>query len=275
MSQRGSSTHRRPPPSWTCWWPRSSGWAPPLGSSATIGLYDSDSTGCCRCGTAAWPRPRSRLRSIRGVLSYTLRDLWRNPRRTLASLAGVVLAVGLFSGIAFFVDSSAATMTAHALAPVALDMQVDLSAPLASPLNVTQTPVTAGPLAAGETSVVRLVVTNTSSRPATGIVVRDQPPQGLIYVPGTTAVAGGPVADTAGGSPLLSGLVIGDLAANGQATLTYTVKATAAVPSTLALPFAATVVSKEQPAPSTANAPSAPNADTLLRDIKGADSPHP
>jgi putative ABC transport system permease protein len=203
------------------------------------------------------------------VLSYTLRDLWRNPRRTLASLAGVVLAVGLFSGIAFFVDSSAATMTAHALAPVALDMQVDLSAPLASSLNVTQTPATAGPLAAGETSVVRLVVTNTASRPATGIVVRDQPLQGLMYVPGTTTVAGGPVADTAGGSPLLSGLVIGDLAANGQATLTYTVKATVAVPSTLALPFAATVVSKEQPAPSTANAPSAPNADTLLRDIKG------
>jgi putative ABC transport system permease protein len=67
------------------------------------------------------------------VLSYTLRDLWRNPRRTLASLAGVVLAVGLFSGIAFFVDSSAATMTAHAIGPVALDMQVDLIAPLEAP----------------------------------------------------------------------------------------------------------------------------------------------
>ncbi|HEY4845014.1 MAG TPA: FtsX-like permease family protein [Candidatus Dormibacteraeota bacterium] len=203
------------------------------------------------------------------MLSYTLRDLWRNPRRTLASLAGVVLAVGLFSGIAFFVDSSAATMTAHALAPVALDMQVDLSAPLASPLNVTQTPATAGPLAAGETSVVHLALTNTSSRPATGIVVRDQPPQGLIYVPGTTTVAGRPVPDTAGGSPLFNGLAIGDLAANGQATLDYSVKATAGVPSTLALAFAATVVSKEQPAPSTANAPSAPNVDILLRDIKG------
>ena len=67
------------------------------------------------------------------MLSYTLRDLWRNPRRTLASLAGVVLAVGLFSGIAFFVDSSAAAMTAHAIAPVALDMQVDLTAPLDTP----------------------------------------------------------------------------------------------------------------------------------------------
>src|SRR6202171_5166845 len=116
---------------------------------------------------AIWLCRRSRPRSIRRVLSYTRRDLWRNPRRTLASLAGVVLAVGLFSGIAFFVDSSAATMTAHAVAPVALDMQVDLSAPLAGPLSVTEVPTTAGPLAPGDTTPVRLSVTNSSSRPAT------------------------------------------------------------------------------------------------------------
>ncbi|HYM51781.1 MAG TPA: FtsX-like permease family protein [Candidatus Limnocylindrales bacterium] len=64
------------------------------------------------------------------MLSYTLRDLLRNPRRTLASVVGVALAVGLFSGIAFFVDSSAATMTAHAIAPVAIDMQADVTDPL-------------------------------------------------------------------------------------------------------------------------------------------------
>src|ERR1700736_1342667 len=98
-----------------------------------IAASPSDSTESCRCGMAAWLFRRSLPRSIRRVLSYTLRDLWRNPRRTLASLAGVVLAVGLFSGIAFFVDSSAATMTAHAIAPVALDMQVDLTAPLDTP----------------------------------------------------------------------------------------------------------------------------------------------
>ena len=203
------------------------------------------------------------------MLSYTRRDLWRNPRRTLASLAGVVLAVGLFSGIAFFVDSSAATMTAHAVAPVALDMQVDLSAPLAGPLTVTETPASAGPLAASDTTAIRLVVTNTSSRPATGMVIRDQPPQALSYVPGTTAVGGRAVPDAAGSSPLLNGLAIGDLAPNGQTIVNYTVKATTAVPSTLALAFGATVVSTEQPAPSTANAPSAPNADTVLYEIKG------
>jgi len=198
------------------------------------------------------------------VLSYTLRDLWRNPRRTLASLAGVVLAVGLFSGISFFVDSSAATMTAHAIAPVALDMQVDLSAPLASPLALTEVPITPGPLAPGESTGVRLTVTNASSRPATGLVVRDEPPQGLTYVPGTTTVSGRPVADASGASALRAGVMIGDLAPNAQAVVNYNAKAIAAVPSTLALPFAGTVVSKEEPAPSTANAPAGLNADTLL-----------
>ena len=201
------------------------------------------------------------------MLSYTLRDLWRNPRRTLASLAGVVLAVGLFSGISFFVDSSAATMTAHAIAPVALDMQVDLSAPLASPLTLTEVPITPGPLAAGETTAVRLTVTNASSRPATGVVVRDEPPQGLTYVPGTATVSGRPVANASGASALGAGVMIGDLAPNAQATVNYTAKAMVAVPSTLALPFAGTVVSKEEPAPSTANAPAGLNADTLLRAI--------
>jgi putative ABC transport system permease protein len=66
------------------------------------------------------------------LLSYVLRDLLRNPRRTLASVAGVALAVGLFSGIAFFVDSSSSQMTARAIAPVVIDMQAGLIRPLAA-----------------------------------------------------------------------------------------------------------------------------------------------
>ena len=67
------------------------------------------------------------------MLSYVLRDLLRNPRRTLASVAGVALAVGLFSGIAFFVDSSSSQMTARAIAPVVINMQAGLIRPLAAP----------------------------------------------------------------------------------------------------------------------------------------------
>ena len=106
------------------------------------------------------------------MLSYTLRDLWRNPRRTLASLAGVVLAVGLFSGIAFFVDSSAATMTAHAIAPVALDMQVDLSAPLAGPLTVTETPGSPGPLAPSvQLKLERTTWRSSYTEPGPGVLI--------------------------------------------------------------------------------------------------------
>ncbi len=66
------------------------------------------------------------------VLSYALRDLVRNPRRTVAALTGVALAVGLFASITLFVDGSAARMTERAIAPVAIDMQAGLTAPLAT-----------------------------------------------------------------------------------------------------------------------------------------------
>ena len=65
------------------------------------------------------------------MLSYVLKDLLRNPRRTMASVAGVALAVGLFSGIAFFVDNSSAQMTARAVSPVVIDMQAGGTRPLA------------------------------------------------------------------------------------------------------------------------------------------------
>ena len=47
--------------------------------------------------------------------SYVWRELVRNPRRTLAALAGVTLGVGLFSGVLFFADGSGATLTARAV----------------------------------------------------------------------------------------------------------------------------------------------------------------
>ena len=62
--------------------------------------------------------------------SYAVRDLVRNPRRTLATLAGVTLGVGLFSGVLFFIDGSGASMTRRAIAPVAIDVQRVLSSPL-------------------------------------------------------------------------------------------------------------------------------------------------
>ncbi|MBU1660440.1 MAG: FtsX-like permease family protein, partial [Chloroflexi bacterium] len=57
-------------------------------------------------------------------LKYALKLIVRNKRRTLTYLFGLVLAVGLFSGILFFVDASANRMTQSAIAPVVVDMQV-------------------------------------------------------------------------------------------------------------------------------------------------------
>ncbi len=57
-------------------------------------------------------------------LTYALQLIGRNQRRTLTYLFGLVLAVGLFSGILFFVDASARRMTQTAVAPVKVDMQV-------------------------------------------------------------------------------------------------------------------------------------------------------
>ncbi len=57
-------------------------------------------------------------------LDYALKLLLRNGRRTLTYLFGLVLAVGLFSSILFFVDASADRMTQAAVKPVPVDMQV-------------------------------------------------------------------------------------------------------------------------------------------------------
>ena len=70
--------------------------------------------------------------------SYAWRELVRNPRRTLAAMAGVALGVGLFSAVLFFIDGSGATMTARAVAPLALDMQRVLTAPLGSGLRLEE-----------------------------------------------------------------------------------------------------------------------------------------
>jgi putative ABC transport system permease protein len=56
------------------------------------------------------------------TLVYAWRLVRRNLRRTATYLFGLTLAVGLFSGILFFVDATARQMTATAIAPVKLDM---------------------------------------------------------------------------------------------------------------------------------------------------------
>jgi putative ABC transport system permease protein len=187
------------------------------------------------------------------VLRYSLRDLLRNPRRTFASVVGVALAVGLFSSTAFFVDGSAARMTERAIAPVAIDMQAGLTSPLASSLTLAES-IGGGPsIAAGQTATVTMLVSNTSDRPTSGLVVQDRIPAQLAYVAGSTNLNGKPLPDVGGDSPLTAGLTAGSLAVGGNLTVTYQVRATALVPALAGIPIRGTVVSAEDPTPAPAN----------------------
>jgi len=128
------------------------------------------------------------------VIRYAWRDLVRNPRRTLASLVGVALGVGLFSGILFFIDGSSATMTQRAIAPVTLDIQRIVTAD-PSGLSFTERIGTSGAMTEGQRATIELVVTNDAGAPANEVVIHDEPPRPLRYVPGTTTLDGSAVPD--------------------------------------------------------------------------------
>jgi len=93
------------------------------------------------------------------LLGFVWRDLLHNPRRTLASLVGVVVGVGLFSAVLFFIDGSGASMTKRAVAPLTLDAQRVLTSPLGGGLRLART-VGNRSLASGGASRVTLTVTN-------------------------------------------------------------------------------------------------------------------
>jgi len=194
------------------------------------------------------------------VLTYVWRDLVRNPRRTLASLIGIALGVGLFSGVLFFTDGSGATMTQRALAPLALDMQRVLSSPLGQDLRLQEQIIPSGALRAGQEATVTLAVVNGGAEVANEVVVNDEPPPPLAYVHGTATLNGQPLPDVAGQSPLAqglarSGLNIGSVPAGTTVTLTYVARANRAVGSVADLGVRGTISSREDVVPTPANAP--------------------
>ena len=95
------------------------------------------------------------------LIGYVWRDLLRNLRRTVASLVGVVVGVGLFTAVLFFIDGSGASMTQRALAPLALDTQRVLTAPLGGGVRLEER-FAASALEPGQATVVTLTSTPTS-----------------------------------------------------------------------------------------------------------------
>jgi len=194
------------------------------------------------------------------LASYAWRELTRNPRRTLASLAGVVLGVGLFSGVLFFIDGSAASMTRRAVAPLVLDMQRVSTNPLGEGLRLDQRLVPAGPLRTGERAKMTLTVRNLGAAPANEVVVNDKLPPALEYVPGTARRASRPMRDVAGQSPFAYGLAqighnIGTVPAGATVRLSYLVRARRRVPAAAGLALRGTISTREDLVPDPANRP--------------------
>jgi putative ABC transport system permease protein len=192
------------------------------------------------------------------VLSYVWRDLVRNPRRTLASLIGVVLGVGLFAGVLFFIDGSGATMTQRALDPLALDMQRVLTNPLGGGLRLDEGASPAGALKPGQRVTITLTVSNQSAAPAHEVVVNDEPPPPLTYVHGTTTLNGNRLGDKGGRSPLAQGLArtglnVGTIPPRTTVELTYLARTDRAVIGPPRL--AGTISSRENVVPIQANGP--------------------
>jgi putative ABC transport system permease protein len=190
----------------------------------------------------------------------------------VASVAGVALAVGLFSGIAFFVDSSASQMTRRAIAPVTIDLQAGITRPLAAPISIVESVTPVPPLSAAQQVDVSLVVSNNGSLPATSVVISEVLPDQLRYVPGSTVAAGTAVTDLSGAGaatgPLAAGINVGNLGPGGRVTVTF--RATAAGPIALGglLP-AATVRSAEYPVASGAGDAPAVDVTSLAQQIQG------
>ena len=202
------------------------------------------------------------------MIRYAWRDLVHNPRRTLASMIGVALGVGLFSGVLFFVDGSAATMTDRAIAPLALDIQRIVTAEPGG-LRLTARTTGATPLVAGQPAAIELTVTNDGAAPANDVVVHDEPPAPLTYVGDSTTVNGVPVPDIEGDNPLSHGVAgfglnVGRVDPGESLTITYAADAPGSIPDVAALSSRATVSSRELPVPIDANAAPILTLDELL-----------
>lgn len=208
------------------------------------------------------------------IARYVRADLTRNPRRTLSTMAGVMLGVGLSSGVLFFVDGLSASMTQRAVAPLPIDMQRVLSAPIAADLLLEQRVVPAGPVRAGDFVQVHLTVRNSDVVPANEVVVRSEPPTGMAFVEGSATLDGAAI-DADAGNPLFvgvsrAGLNLGTMEAGATRTIEYEAMAAADADTNNVL-FNSTVSSREALTPVGANAADPVDLGRLAADIAGLD----
>ncbi len=210
------------------------------------------------------------------MFRLVVRELLRNPRRTLVSMIGVTLSTGLLTGVLIFINASGATMTTRAIAALPLDMQVVLTDPFGRRIALTERAEAPDRLRAGQRATIELTVRNLTAQAAHEVVVADDPPAPLSYVDGSTAVNGRRIGDVAGRSPLAQGLArtglnVGTLFAASTLTITYEARANVDV-NVKDIRLEGAVSSREEVTRIRANTPEPPTLRQLaerLREIPG------
>ena len=204
------------------------------------------------------------------LVRYVIADLVRNPRRTLSTMVGVVLGVGLFCGVLFFVDGLSASMTQRAVAPLPIDMQRIVTKRVGGTIVLSQKIGTPGALVSGSRSRVDLELEITSAVAANEVTLRSQPDGNLRYVAGSATVDGAPLAGFADNpfshGPGKTGYNLGTVEAGQRRRITLLVEAAGDAQLTDAT-LRTSYSSREAVTPIAANAPPSVALDGLVASI--------
>jgi putative ABC transport system permease protein len=201
---------------------------------------------------------------------YVLADLIRNPRRTLSTMVGVTLGVGLFCGVLFFVDGLSASMTQRAVAPLSIDMQRIVTERVGGALTVTQHVDVPQAARTGDRVRVELTVANTSKVAANEVTIRSIPTEHLGFVSGSAHVERVALAGFADNpfahGPGQTGFNLGTVPPGEKRHLSYTVAVKAPITSGESA-ITTTFSSRESVSPVAANQPSTVPLEELANRI--------
>jgi putative ABC transport system permease protein len=199
---------------------------------------------------------------------YVLADLLRNPRRTVSTMVGVVLGVGLFCGVLFFVDGLSASMTQRAVAPLPIDMQRIVTQRAAAAFELSQSFDT-NSVGAGEQARIDLELTNRSETAANEVTVRSVPAAGLVFVPGSAELDGEAIAGISDNpfaqGPARAGYNLGTVEPGRTHHLSYRVEAPQGAVALDDSIVASTYSTREAVNPIAANQPPLVGLDELAR----------
>lgn len=204
---------------------------------------------------------------------YVVADVVRNPRRTLSTIAGIVLGVGLFCGVLFFVDGLSASMTQRAVAPLAIDMQRIVTQRIGNEVVLAQH-AARDRLAANERTTVTLDIRNDGRFAANEVTIRSTPGSDLRFVMGSATLDGRPI-EGYEDNPLShgasqAGLNLATLAPGESHRIEYAVEAlTAGRVDDRTVPTAFST--REAVSPTPANQPATVPLADLARQIRAVD----